>query len=100
MIPEVRDLLSISAYGGSSVLLAQGAGGNASVKSACGSEMWIKASGHRMSRLSEEHGYLRIGLPLLRKAREAIVSTTFESDDLFQERVQSAVMGGARHRPS
>lgn len=59
---EIDELLELCRYAGSSLAIGQGAGGNASVKTADG-VMWIKASGYRLSAVCEGHGYLPMRTP-------------------------------------
>jgi len=59
---EIEELLALCQYSGS-VLVAQGAGGNASVKRYADEVMWIKASGYRLSELQKDYGYLKMRLP-------------------------------------
>lgn len=63
---EIDDLVAVSHYAGRDVLLAQGGGGNTSVKSADGGTMWIKASGRRLAQMAPGRGYLATSVPALR----------------------------------
>jgi rhamnose utilization protein RhaD (predicted bifunctional aldolase and dehydrogenase) len=54
----VRDLVAISRFAGSSVLLAQGAGGNTSVKFEGG--LLIKTSGFRLDEVTETQGWVAV----------------------------------------
>ncbi|MCP3960828.1 MAG: hypothetical protein GY719_23535 [bacterium] len=67
---EIRDLVAVSRFAGSDLLLAQGAGGNTSVKTAAGSRLLIKASGFRLADVTGEAGYLDMDLPALRQIME------------------------------
>ena len=62
---DLDDLVAISRHAGRDVLLAQGGGGNTSVKSADGRRMWIKASGLRLAQVAPGHGYLETDVPAL-----------------------------------
>lgn len=62
---DIRDLVEISHLVGRDLLLAQGGGGNTSVKSADGKRMWVKASGLRLSEVNEDRGYVEMELPEL-----------------------------------
>jgi rhamnose utilization protein RhaD (predicted bifunctional aldolase and dehydrogenase) len=64
-VSDVRELIELAHAVGSDVLLAQGGGGNVSVKSADGRSMTIKASGVRLSELSDGHGYVTTDLRAL-----------------------------------
>jgi len=59
---EIDELLDLCRYAGSGPDIAQGAGGNVSVKSPDGS-MWIKASGYRLSAVRPGVGYLGMRTP-------------------------------------
>ena len=65
---DLQDLLAVSRFAGGDLLLAQGAGGNTSVKA--GSRLLIKASGFRLADVSEHGGYLDMDLPALRQIME------------------------------
>lgn len=72
---EIRDLVAISRFAGGDLLLAQGAGGNTSVKTEAtatvgGSRLLIKASGFRLADVTEEAGYLDMDLAALRQIME------------------------------
>src|SRR5262245_20359972 len=62
---DIAELVAISQWAGADVLLAQGGGGNTSVKSADGSAMSIKASGFRLAELTPDRGHLVVDLPKL-----------------------------------
>ena len=62
---EVGELVEISRFAGRDVLLVQGGGGNASVKSSDGARMWIKASGVRLREVTRDSGYVETDLPSL-----------------------------------
>ncbi|MCC6187618.1 MAG: class II aldolase [Anaerolineales bacterium] len=100
---DIRALLEISHYAGRDLLLAQGGGGNSSVKSADRTRLWIKASGLRLAQLREGFGYVELDLaalvalvrdPLLRAAPRA----TAHAEAV--RRVQAAVFGDNSLRPS
>jgi ribulose-5-phosphate 4-epimerase/fuculose-1-phosphate aldolase len=57
---EARELAHLCRRVGGNLLLVQAAGGNASVKSGDGERMWVKASGVRMSEVSESHGQVTL----------------------------------------
>jgi NAD(P)-dependent dehydrogenase (short-subunit alcohol dehydrogenase family)/rhamnose utilization protein RhaD (predicted bifunctional aldolase and dehydrogenase) len=59
---ELDDLIRISREIGSDPDLAQGGGGNTSVKSADGRSMWIKASGTALVRMSADAGWAELDL--------------------------------------
>jgi rhamnose utilization protein RhaD (predicted bifunctional aldolase and dehydrogenase) len=64
-LSNINELVEISRFAGSDVLLTQGAGGNTSVKSDDEKYMWIKASGFRLSEVSSEIGFVQTDLPNL-----------------------------------
>jgi len=100
---DIRELVEISQFAGRDVLLAQGGGGNTSVKSGDGRRMWIKASGCRLSEVGEGHGYLETYLPALisvirdPKLKELPRAVAHEES---VRRIQAAVPGPVQKRPS
>lgn len=73
----VPEMLAMTRYAGSSPLLAQAAGGNHSVKDIENDLLWVKASGLRLSEVTEHWGMI----PLRHSAVRKIV----ESPDLKYE---------------
>jgi rhamnose utilization protein RhaD (predicted bifunctional aldolase and dehydrogenase) len=96
-------LVEISQFAGSDVLLAQGGGGNTSVKSADGTRMWIKASGFRLSEVRIGCGYLETDLPalvaLMQDSSLAARSRALAHEESVR-RIQVATLGAGRLRPS
>jgi rhamnose utilization protein RhaD (predicted bifunctional aldolase and dehydrogenase) len=90
---EVHELVEICRYAGASALLAQGGGGNGSVKSPDGSRMWVKASGTRMADVTESGGFVETDRPRLLQIVRDDGTTLAESDALL--RSQTAVIGGS-----
>lgn len=102
-IPEIQDLVDISRFAGADLLLAQGGGGNTSVKSADGTRMWIKASGVRLAEVAEGSGYLEIDVPALRalmQDRELAARPRAEAHIESVRRTQAAAVGAGPVRPS
>ncbi len=64
---DLRDLVEISQFAGRDLLLAQGAGGNTSIKTAKAERVLIKASGFRLADVTESSGYLDLDLPAVRE---------------------------------
>jgi rhamnose utilization protein RhaD (predicted bifunctional aldolase and dehydrogenase) len=56
-------LVALSQAGSSAPLLVQGPGGNASIKSADGRFLYVKASGYRLSEVTSHAGYVTVDLP-------------------------------------
>lgn len=100
---DICELIEISQFAGNDVLLAQGGGGNTSVKSADGTRMWIKASGFRLSEVREGYGYLETDLlalvTLMRDPGLATRSRVLAHEESVR-RIQTAMLGGGRLRPS
>ena len=100
---DIRELVEISQFAGRDVLLAQGGGGNTSVKSGDGRRMWIKASGHRLSEVGERHAYLETDLPALlsviRDPKLAELPRAVAHEESVR-RIQAAVPGPVQMRPS
>jgi rhamnose utilization protein RhaD (predicted bifunctional aldolase and dehydrogenase) len=102
-VDDLATLLAISGYAGGNLCLAQGGGGNTSVKAADGGWIWIKASGFRLAELRAGHGYLAVDLPaLLNVLRDpALRALPPAAAHLEAERrVQAAVLDRAAPRPS
>lgn len=100
---EIAELVEVSRFGGGSVLLAQGGGGNSSVKSADGATMWIKASGYRLAEVSPSRGYVETRLPdLLALLRDPAISIQAGavSQAEFTRRVQATAVDPTGPRPS
>lgn len=100
---DIDDLVAISRYAGHDVLLAQGGGGNTSVKSADGARMWIKASGLRLAEVRDGHGYLETNVAALRAlladpALAALPRAVAHSQAVA--RTQAASLGVEVARPS
>lgn len=99
---DLDDLVRISSYAGGDIRLAQGGGGNTSVKSADGSFLWIKASGFRLAEVTRSGGWLGVSLEQLNSQRrdptlEALPPR--EAHEVSTKRVQEAA-SDARLRPS
>lgn len=97
---EIEELLHLCRYAGSGPEIAQGAGGNVSVKSTDGS-MWIKASGYRLSAIREGVGYLSMRTPSagdLSKSVEGLESGA--ANIAMSSYLQSLVYDSSDLRPS
>ena len=103
VLPELETLADLSQAAGRDLLLAQGGGGNTSIKSAGGARMWIKASGLRLSQLRPDFGGLATDLPallaLLRDPAVAALSPA-SAHQASVNRIQAAVLDGGSLRPS
>ena len=100
---EVEHLVEVSRAVGRDVLLVQGGGGNASVKSADGTRMWIKASGFRLADVGTHHGYVATDVPALlaavRDPRLTAMSRA-EAHEMSVRMIDAATRDGGRLRPS
>jgi len=99
----IRELLEISGLVGGDILLAQGGGGNTSVKSDDGDRMWIKASGVRLSELKQGHGYIETNPRIMTEAlRDQRLSTLSRTDAQLEmtQRTQAATRDASSMRPS
>lgn len=99
---DLDDLVRISTYAGGDVRLAQGGGGNTSVKSEDGSFLWIKASGFRLAEVTPSAGWLGVSLERLNSrlgdsTLEALPPR--EAHEVATKRVQEAA-GDPGLRPS
>jgi len=61
--PDLKDMLVISSAAGSDPRLVQGGGGNTSVKTADGAQMYVKASGTSLGQMREGRGYRLVDVP-------------------------------------
>ncbi|MBN1443382.1 MAG: SDR family oxidoreductase [Planctomycetes bacterium] len=61
--PALRELIAVSVSVGADPDLVQGGGGNASVKSADGKRIYVKASGTPLAEMSAERGWAELDLP-------------------------------------
>ncbi len=99
----VRELLATADYCGNSLLLAQAAGGNNSVKSDNSDVLWVKASGTRMSAMSPDRGL--VGLRLS-EARSLVQDERLramgrrEAQASSVQRLQEMLCYGGPQRPS
>ncbi len=97
---EIEELLHLCRFAGSSPEIAQGAGGNVSVKAADGS-MWIKASGYRLSAIRHGVGYLAMRTPNsgdLSKSVQGLESSA--ANISMSSYLQSLVYDSTNLRPS
>lgn len=100
---SIAELVAVSRYAGGDVLLAQGGGGNTSVKSDDGRCLWIKTSGVKLAEMSETSGYLSVDLTALRRLLDDPSLTRLPPRQAHEESVrliQEAVEGGTNLRPS
>jgi len=93
---EIKELVKISHYAGDDILLVQGGGGNASVKSADMKKMWIKASGFRLSEVTEEKGYVTTNL----KSLISLMHSKKMWHREFSKGLKASVIGESTFRPS
>lgn len=99
----LHDLVELSQYAGSSILLVQGAGGNTSVKSSDGSRMWIKASGLNLSELTAESGGIELDLTKINNDAYFASLAQLPPDVAHTraiETVQAAAINPGKWRPS
>ncbi len=102
-IPELHELVAISRFAGAEVLLAQGGGGNTSVKSADGARMWIKASGVRLAEVEVGRGCLETDLPALvavMRDPDLCVLSRAEAHATSVRRIQATTRSAGQARPS
>jgi rhamnose utilization protein RhaD (predicted bifunctional aldolase and dehydrogenase) len=102
-LSQFDDLLTLSHFAGADLLLTQGGGGNTSVKSADGRQMWVKASGLRLADLRQGFGYVETDLPaLLRLLRDPGLRRLPAADGHAAgvRGVQAAVAGSETRRAS
>lgn len=100
---SLAELAAISQWAGADVLLAQGGGGNTSVKSADGSAMWIKASGFRLAEVTAERGHLAVDLPNLLgvlRSPELLNLPDRAAHERSVALIQETVKGESKLRPS
>lgn len=100
---EVEQLVDLSRAAGGDLLLVQGGGGNASVKSADGARMWIKASGFRLADVRPDRGHVTTDVAaLLASVRDPSLAALprAQAHEASVERVQAAARDGGRFRPS
>ncbi len=100
---DLRDLVAISQFAGRDLLLAQGAGGNTSVKANEGSRLLIKASGFRLDDISQTTGYLDLDLGALRQIFEEPALSSLPphiAQDRTVQRVQALNSTPGAPRPS
>lgn len=93
---EIKELVKISQFAGSDILLVQGGGGNASVKSRDMKKMWIKASGFRLSEVTDGKGYVLTDLSSL----VSLMHSKKMSHEEFSRGLKSSVFGDSSLRPS
>lgn len=99
----IHDLVSLSQYAGSSILLVQGAGGNTSVKSPDLQSMWIKASGFGLSDVKPGEGYIELRLPEISSAEYFASLAPLDPDVAHVraiETVQDSAVNAGKLRPS
>lgn len=100
---DLDDLVAVSQFAGRDVLLAQGGGGNTSVKSADGTRMWIKASGLRLGQVRPGFGYVEIDVPALVALLDDLAVAALPRAEAHEAAVagtQAAVVGAVSLRPS
>ncbi|MCD4785408.1 MAG: class II aldolase/adducin family protein [Candidatus Eremiobacteraeota bacterium] len=93
---EIKELVKISQYAGSDILLVQGGGGNASVKSRDKRKMWIKASGFRLSEVTDEKGYVVTDL----RSLVSLMHSKKMNHKEFSGGLKLSVIGDSTLRPS
>jgi rhamnose utilization protein RhaD (predicted bifunctional aldolase and dehydrogenase) len=97
---EIEELLDLCRYAGSSLEMGQGAGGNASVKTADG-VMWIKASGYRLSAVRGGYGYLPMRTPSPWNLASSVAGVKGAAANLSMSRyLQSLTLDSGNLRPS
>ena len=99
----VVELVAVSHYAGGDVLLAQGGGGNTSVKSDDGRRLWIKASGFKLAEVTQTTGYLGLDLAALRRTLDDPVLTSLpprQAHEASVRLIQETVEGETTLRPS
>lgn len=100
---EIGELVKVSQFAARDILLVQGGGGNASIKSSGGTRMWIKASGFRLREVSRGSGYVEADLPaliaLMRHPGLAAGPRSLAHEE-FVRRIQVTTRGAAGLRPS
>lgn len=103
MSAEVAQLVDLSRAVGGDPLLVQGGGGNASIKSADGARMWIKASGFRLADVAPDHGHVVTDVAaLVASIRDPALAALprRQAHETSVGHVQAAVRDGGRFRPS
>ena len=70
-LAEIDELVALSQAGSAAPMLVQGPGGNASVKSADGQRLWIKASGVRLSDVTDRSGFVTVDLAAARSVLDS-----------------------------
>ncbi len=99
---DLDDLVEISAYGGKDVRLAQGGGGNSSVKDSNRALLWVKASGFRLAEVSRQFGWLEVSMEKLNRGLKSGNLEGLpdrEAHEVSIKAVQEATTGG-NLRPS
>lgn len=100
---DIDHLIALSAYCGSSLKLVQAGGGNTSVKDDQGQAMSIKASGFRLSEMTQKRGHVTVSIPaLLSMLEDSSLSTLSpaEAQKKYAEVCNGTVIDGSRLRPS
>lgn len=103
MASALAELAEVCAVAGRGVRLVQAGGGNASIKSADGRRMWIKASGLRLADVHEDAGHVALDLVGLRASLQALAQAALPPADaaLAAGRdLLAAVQGPGALRPS
>jgi rhamnose utilization protein RhaD (predicted bifunctional aldolase and dehydrogenase) len=98
----IKDLIAISSWAGSSDDFVQAGGGNTSVKE--DNSMFIKASGFKLSDISEDKGYVEVDIKktieLIENKKEYEKYEDQERDKVIIKEVQKTVIKDNGFRPS
>ena len=99
----LTELIEISRAVGADPDLVQGGGGNTSVKTSDGAQMYVKASGAELAELDSERGWAAVDLAevgALGGARELLKLDAAEREARVTHRLQAAVSKPVGARPS
>ena len=100
---EIGELVKVSQFAARDILLVQGGGGNASIKSSDGTRMWIKASGFRLRDVSKRFGYVESDLPALVSLMRhpgLVACPRGPAQDKYVRCIQATTRGAVGLRPS
>lgn len=103
MNQDIKDLVEISKFAARYPELVQGGGGNTSVKSADQKTLYIKASGFRLSDVTESSGFLSMNLSRVREIatdRSYKALSHVEQQERSLIELQEAVLIDSSLRPS